>query len=133
MKGLSFILVFLIQVSVYAQQGRLDTTQLSEPEKSAFARVESYRQRVLKGESMSTLAALYTEDPGSAKTGGRYDGIARGQFVPEFEAAMVKLSPGGISEVFQTTYGFHFIQLIGIRGDLFDVRHILITPKTNQD
>jgi peptidyl-prolyl cis-trans isomerase SurA len=96
----------------------------------ARTRLEGYRQRVIKGESsMSTLAALYTEDPGSAKTGGRYDGIMRGQFVPEFEAIAFRLKPDEVSEIFETQYGLHFMQLIARRGEMVDVRHILITPK----
>jgi peptidyl-prolyl cis-trans isomerase SurA len=78
---------------------------------------------------MSTLAALYTEDPGSAKTGGRYDGIMRGRFVPEFEAIAFRLKPGEVSEIFETQFGLHFMQLIARRGEMVDVRHILVTPK----
>ena len=92
-------------------------------------KIESLRQRVLNGESMSTLAALYTEDPGSAKTGGLYINVARGQFVPEFESAAFNLTPGSISEVFETQYGFHFVQLVARHGDTIDVRHILIRIK----
>jgi peptidyl-prolyl cis-trans isomerase SurA len=97
--------------------------------KAAREKLEGYRQRVLNGESMAVIATLYTEDPGSAKTGGRYDGIARGMFVPEFEAVAFRLKPGEVSEIFSTSYGLHFIQLIQRRGELVDVRHILITPK----
>jgi peptidyl-prolyl cis-trans isomerase SurA len=95
----------------------------------ARERLEAIRQRVLNGESMSTLATLYTEDPGSAKTGGLYMNVAKGQFVPEFEAAAFNLTPGGISDVFETQYGFHFVQLVARRGDVIDVRHILIRFK----
>ena len=105
-----------------------------EAKKAAREKLEGYRQRVLKGESMSVIATLYTEDPGSAKTGGRYDGIARGQFVPEFEAVAFRLKPGEVSEIFESTFGYHFIQLISRRGELVDVRHILVTAKvTAQD
>jgi peptidyl-prolyl cis-trans isomerase SurA len=93
--------------------------------------LELYRQRVLKGESMSVIAALYSEDPGSAKTGGRYE-FMRGQMVPEFEAVAFRLKPGEVSEIFQTNYGLHFIQLIARKGESADVRHILLTPKTSQ-
>lgn len=96
----------------------------------ARARLEGYRQRVLKGESsISTLAALYTEDPGSAKTGGLYTGIMRGRFVPEFEAIAFRLKPGEVSEIFETQFGLHFMQLVARRGEMVDVRHLLVTPK----
>ncbi len=101
-----------------------------DPKKEAREKLEAIRQRVLNGESMAVLATLYTQDLGSAKTGGVYYNVARGQFVPEFEAAAFNLTPGGISEVFETQYGFHFVQLIARRGDVIDVRHILIAiPK----
>ncbi len=105
-----------------------------EAKRAAREKLEGYRQRVLNGESMSVIATLYTEDPGSAKTGGRYDGIARGQFVPEFEAVAFRLKPGDVSEIFESAFGYHFIQLIARRGELVDVRHILVTAKvTTQD
>ncbi|HRD39004.1 MAG TPA: peptidylprolyl isomerase, partial [Bacteroidia bacterium] len=68
----------------------------------ARAAIESYRERVLKGESMSVLAALYSEDPGSAKNGGRYESVMRGVMVPEFEAVAFRLKKGEISEVIET-------------------------------
>src|ERR1700758_786491 len=87
--------------------------QISEEAKQvARAKLEGYRQRVLKGESMRMLAALYTEDPGSAKTGGEYYNISRGMFMPAFEAVAFRLKPGEVSEIFETPYGYHFIQLI---------------------
>ena|ERR1700757_13438 len=105
-----------------------------EAKKAAREKLEGYRQRVMNGESMKMIAALYTEDPGSAKTGGEYDGIARGAFVPEFEAVAFRLKPGDISEIFESAFGYHFIQLIARRGELVDVRHILVTAKvTTQD
>lgn len=102
-----------------------------EAKKAAREKLQGYRQRVLNGESMSVIATLYTEDPGSAKTGGRYDGIARGMFVPEFEAVAFRLKPGEVSEIFESAYGFHFVQLIQRRGEVVDVRHILVTAKVS--
>ena len=130
MKLLIYIAITLISLSSFAQQ-KMDTTLLAADAKQAYLKIEGYRQRVLKGESMATIATLYTEDPGSVKTGGRYDNVARGMFVPEFEAAAFALKPGEISEVFETTYGFHFVQLVARSGDVISVRHILITTKTN--
>jgi peptidyl-prolyl cis-trans isomerase SurA len=87
---------------------------------------------VINGESMSVLCALYSEDPGSAKNGGRYESVMRGQFVPEFEAVAFKLKAGEISEIFETTYGYHFIQLVARKGESVDVRHLLMSPKISQ-
>lgn len=125
MKVILYISFFLLPLFSVAQK-ELVATVSDDPKQAAKERLESYRQRVLKGESMATLAATYSEDPGSAKNGGLYKDISRGMFVPEFEEAAFKLAPGEISEVFETTYGFHFVQLVARRGDVIDVRHILV-------
>ena len=101
-----------------------------EEKKEARARIESLRERVMKGEDMGTLAILYSEDPSSSKDGGQYKNIPRGQFVPEFDAVAFRIKEKEISEVFETPYGFHFMQLLEKRGEVVDIRHILITPKT---
>jgi peptidyl-prolyl cis-trans isomerase SurA len=95
--------------------------------KDAKKLAEYYRQRVLRGESMASIAKLYSEDPGSAPNGGLYNNIVRGQMVPEFEAVAFKLKPGEVSEVFETQYGFHFIQLISNKNEVLSLRHLLIT------
>ena len=97
--------------------------------KDAKKLAEYYRQRVLRGESMASLAKLYSEDQGSASNGGRYDGIVKGMMVPEFEKVAFRLKPNEISEVFETEYGFHFIQLISRKGETLSLRHILITKE----
>lgn len=97
----------------------------------AREKIEGLRKRVLKGEDFASLAVLYSEDPGSSKNGGKYEGIQRGAFVPEFDAISFKLKNGEISEVFETSYGFHFMQLIERRGEIVDLRHILISPKVS--
>jgi peptidyl-prolyl cis-trans isomerase SurA len=103
-----------------------------EEKKVVRDQLEVYRQRVINGESMSVLAALYSEDPGSAKNGGRYESVMRGQMVPEFEAVAFRLKTGEVSEIFETTYGFHFMQLVARKGESVDVRHLLMSAKTSQ-
>ena len=88
------------------------------------------RKRILTGESsFSTMAILYSEDPGSAKKGGELGFTGRGEWAPEFEAAAFNLREGEISEVIETQFGFHIIQLIERRGEYVNCRHILMTPK----
>jgi len=102
----------------------------NEAKAEAKERLEGYRQRILKGEStMSTLARLYSEDPGSAKEGGFIGNVGRGMMVPEFEAVAFKLKNGEVSNVFETAYGYHFIELVQRKGELLDLRHILVIPK----
>lgn len=104
-----------------------------EAKKFAKDQCETYRQRVIAGESMTTLARLYSEDPGSAKEGGLIINVFRGQMTPEFEAVAYRLKSGEISTVFETPFGYHFMQLVARKGDLLDVRHILIIPRMNNN
>ena len=89
------------------------------------------RSRILKGESFSTMAILYSEDPGSAKKGGELGFYGRGQLYPEFEAIAFKLNEGEISNIVDTEAGYHIIQLIERKGDFINVRHILLIPKVS--
>lgn len=101
-------------------------TPLDIIKKDAKKLAEYYRQRVIRGENMASIAKLYSEDPGSAPNGGQYKDVVKGMMVPEFEKVAFSLKPGEISEVFETQYGFHFIQLISRKGDVLDLRHLLI-------
>jgi peptidyl-prolyl cis-trans isomerase SurA len=89
------------------------------------------RKRVLAGENFSTMAILYSEDPGSAKKGGELGFYGRGQLYPEFEAVAFKLKEGEISNVLETEAGYHIIQMIERKGDYVNVRHILLIPKVS--
>lgn len=120
----------LVNSEVELQQIVKKPTFSAEEKNVAKKQLEEYRQQVVSGtKKMSTLATLYSEDPGSAKTGGRIDNVARGMMVPEFEAVAFKLKEGEVSHVFETTYGYHFIELIKRKGELLDLRHILLIPK----
>jgi peptidyl-prolyl cis-trans isomerase SurA len=101
-----------------------------EAKKEAKLKIEGIRNRIMKGESSFTaMAALYSEDPGSASKGGMYEHIQRGQFVPEWDAWAFRMKPNEISEVFETVYGYFIIQLLERRGDEVDARSLLIAPK----
>jgi peptidyl-prolyl cis-trans isomerase SurA len=93
----------------------------------ARQKIEETRKKVIAGSmSFCAAAASISDDPGSRLKCGEYFGIQHGQFVPEFEAVAFKLKPNEISEVFETEYGFHFVQMIERRGDEIDLRHILV-------
>jgi peptidyl-prolyl cis-trans isomerase SurA len=124
----------LIESEVELQQLVKKPSYSHEAKKEAKELLESYRQRVVKGESMSMLARLYSEDPGSAKDGGYYENVGRGVMDPSFEAVAFRLKNGEVSNVFETAYGYHFIELIQRKGELLNLRHILVIPKmTNED
>lgn len=95
------------------------------------ARLRSFTDQVNKGESQfSTLAILYSEDPGSSQRGGELGLTGRGQLVPEFAAVAFNLNdPKKVSKIVETEYGYHIIQLIEKRGDRINVRHILLRPR----
>lgn len=106
----------------------------SEEEKvRAKARATELRRQVIEdGANFSELASKNSDDPGSARLGGDLGWQKRGQFVPEFEATAYTLEAGEISEVVETEFGFHVIQLIERLGNRIHARHILIQPRIKE-
>ncbi len=99
----------------------------------AIEKIKGLRERIVKGESFSTLAVLYSEDPGSAKRGGELGFVSKADLVPEFSAAAFKLKGNEVSEIVESEYGYHIIQLIDKKGNQINVRHILVKPGTSND
>jgi len=95
-------------------------------------KAEALRERIKKGEDFGTLATLYSQDPGSAPAGGDLGFFDRNAMAKEFTAMAFKLKAGDISPVFETEFGFHFLQVIERRGEQVHVRHILIIPEITQ-
>ena len=94
----------------------------------------SIRERIINGEKFTTLARLYSEDPGSARKGGELGMASKSIFWPAFSDAAMSLKPGNISQIVETPDGFHIIQVIEKKGDMFNARHILLKPKyTSED
>jgi peptidyl-prolyl cis-trans isomerase SurA len=91
------------------------------------------RSRILAGESFSTLAVLYSEDPESAKKGGEVGYTSRGELEKPYADAAFSLSKNMVSKIIETKFGFHIIQLIDRMGDMVNTRHILIRPKVQPD
>ena len=97
-------------------------------------RLLSIRERILNGEKFTTLARLYSEDTGSARKGGELGMASRSIFWPAFSDAAMSLKPGNISQIVETPDGFHIIQVIEKKGDMFNARHILLKPQyTSED
>lgn len=120
-----------VEVQIITMEPPLDADEVE----SIKSDLREYTERVNSGEtSFSTLALLYSEDPGSARRGGELDFRGRGQFVPEFAAVAFNLTdPNKVSKIVETEYGFHIIQLIEKRGDRVKVRHILRKPRVSTD
>ena len=78
--------------------------------------LKEIRQRILDGEDFASLANEFSEDPGSAKLGGDLGWLGMGVLADEFEKTMIESEIGIISEVFQTEFGFHFLEVLGKRN-----------------
>lgn len=114
---------------VYAQVTRYPPSQ-EDAKLRTHTRLLELRERIMKGENFATLARIYSEDPGTASRGGEMEPLPKDALVESFANAMMKLMPGQISEVVETEYGFHLIQLIDVKnGYLYHVRHILMQPQ----
>lgn len=100
-----------------------------EQKQELRARLEEMRDRIIKGEKFSKLAALYSDDLSSAKKGGDLGYVSRADLVTEFAAAAFKLKEGEVSRVVESEYGFHIIELIDRKGEKINCRHILLMPK----
>ena len=89
----------------------------------------SLRERIMNGEKFATLARIYSEDPGSARRGGELGLASKSIFWPAFSDAAMALRPGTISQIVETPDGFHIIEVIEKKGDMFNARHILLKPQ----
>jgi peptidyl-prolyl cis-trans isomerase SurA len=106
--------------------------EVSEAEKDRIVnQLRTFREDVLeRGSSFASKAILYSQDPGSRATGGKYTlNRKRPQMVKEFRDEAFSLEEGEISEPFKTDFGWHILMVDKIRGQEVDVRHILLTPK----
>ena len=116
----------LSQISIYPDR---ENANLAVKEK-----LLSIRERIINGEKFSTLARIYSEDPGSARKGGELGMASKSIFWPAFSDAAMALKPGVISQIVETPDGFHIIEVLEKKGDMFNARHILIKPSyTDQD
>ena len=96
-------------------------------------RLLNLRKRVLDGENFATLAVLYSEDKGSAIRGGDLGNVSRGDVVKEFADAAFSLKQNQVSNIVETEFGYHIIQLVDRRGEQIHVRHILMKPKSSPE
>lgn len=116
-----------VEVQIIVFEPKIPTEEIERVK----AQLREYTDRINSGESQfSTLALLYSEDPGSARRGGELGFMGKGQLLPEFANVAFNLTdPKKVSKIVQTEYGFHIIQLIEKRGDRVNCRHILMKPK----
>lgn len=120
-----------VEVEILVQHPRIPQAEIDRIKDE----LRGYADRVQNGGmSFSTLAILYSEDPGSAHQGGEIDYAGRSALDPAFASVAFSLTDTEkISKVVQSEYGYHIIQLIDKRGDKVKVRHILRTPKVARE
>ena len=120
-----------VEVQIITQNPKISLAELDYIKK----RLREYTEQVHSGEmSFSTLARLYSEDPGSAMKGGEIGFTGRGALAPEYANVAFNLQdPNKVSKIVETEFGFHIIQLIEKRGDRINTRHILLRPKVSEE
>lgn len=120
-----------VEVQIITMQPTIDLEEIERVK----GELREYTERIMSGEtSFSTMALMYSQDPGSARRGGELGFSGRGQFQPEFSVVAFNLTdPGKVSKIVETEYGFHIIQLIEKRGDKINVRHILRKPEHSSE
>ena len=119
-----------VNAAVQLQQIVKDPKISPDEVKRIKDKLNEYRKEVVDGKKdFSTLAVLYSDDEASAVKGGELGMHPRGTFVPEFDAVAFTLKDGEVSKVFKTKYGYHIMQMIERRGDVYNARHILLKPK----
>jgi peptidyl-prolyl cis-trans isomerase SurA len=92
------------------------------------------RRRVIDGENFRTLAVLYSEEPGAARSGGDLGFQSKGELDPEFaKAAWALKNKGDVSRIVVSKFGYHIIQLVDKKGDQVSCRHIIMSPKPNPE
>ncbi|WP_198263173.1 peptidylprolyl isomerase [sulfur-oxidizing endosymbiont of Gigantopelta aegis] len=98
----------------HARHILIKTTIINDNER-VMERLNQIRNRIINGEDFATMAKAFSGDTSSATRGGDLGWTKPGTMVPEFEATMDKLQPGDISEVIQTNFGYHIIEVLGRR------------------
>lgn len=104
----------------------------SAQEEITKAELIAIRNRILSGEDWGTLAKQFSNDPSVLTNSGEMGWSGRGRMVPEYEATAFRMKPNEISMPFKSPFGFHIMQLIERRGNEYNSRHILISPKPSE-
>ena len=103
-----------VEAQVHVRHILLRTNEL-EDDQTVKQRLSEIRERVLAGEDFAAIAAVTSQDPGSAPDGGDLGWAGPGTFVPEFEKQIESLKENEISEPFKSPYGWHIVQMLGRR------------------
>lgn len=118
-----------VEVQIITMRPKIPLTEID----AVKNKLRDFTDQVNKGSDFGTLARLYSED-GSSSKGGELGFMGRAQLVPEFASAAFALNdPKKVSNIVESEYGYHIIQMIERRGDRINARHILLKPKVPQE
>jgi peptidyl-prolyl cis-trans isomerase SurA len=111
-----------VEVGQIVRKAKVSETQKQETKR----KLTELRDRILAGENFNELAKKYSEDPSAQYNGGEMGYVGRGAMVPAYEATAFRIKEGELSKPFESSFGFHIMQLIDRRGNEYNSRHILI-------
>ncbi|MEO5906033.1 MAG: peptidylprolyl isomerase [Saprospiraceae bacterium] len=117
--------VELAEIVIYPEVNPVEKTK-------ALERINDVKEQLKAGGDFAELAKKYSDD-GSGRQGGELGWTSRGEFVPEFDAAAFQLEVLGVSDVVESEYGYHIIQLLDRKGNRIQTRHILIRPRITEE
>jgi peptidyl-prolyl cis-trans isomerase SurA len=103
-----------------------------ESKKAALSEINYLREKILNGDSFSSIARDFSDDPGSRTSGGSLGYIKRNQMVKEFETTAYTQELNSISEPIETTFGYHILETTERSGEKIKVRHVLISPEITE-
>ena len=119
-----------VEVQLIVQEPRIPQAEIDRIKDL----LRDYTERINNGSiSFSSLARLYSEDPGSARQGGEMPYMGKAELDPGFANVAFSLTDTKkVSKIAQSEFGFHIIQFIDKRGDKMKCRHILKRPEVDQ-
>lgn len=99
----------------------------------ALNKIKLVRKELQGGGDFAELARKYSQDPGSARLGGDLGYVQKGALIPSFETAAYGLKEGAVSDIIETRYGYHLIQMLNKDVNAIHVRHILVAFDHSKD
>lgn len=118
-----------VEVGQIVRKAKISEAQKLETKK----KLNDIRERLIAGENFNELAKKYSEDPSAQFNGGEMGYVGRGAMVPAYEATAFRIKEGEISKPFESSFGFHIMQLIDRRGNEYNSRHILISADPSKE
>jgi peptidyl-prolyl cis-trans isomerase SurA len=114
-----------VEIAQIVRVAKVSSAQKEETKRKLM----DIRDQLVAGADFHDMAKKYSEDPSASQNGGEMGTVGRGSMVAPYEAMAFKLKKGEISQPFESSFGFHVMQLLDRRGNEYTSRHILISPE----